>query len=1370
MKIDQLESYDLNDAIKFNDNLNPRIFGRDEQMLPLVRKHLLEIAKEFQEFLGVSNFELKDITISGSNAAYTYTPHSDVDLHLVVDIPKLGEDDVYKELFDAKKFQFNTQHNIKIGGYDVELYVQDSTLPHVSLGVYSVLNDKWVDIPKKQKITVDDVSAKSKYEDLYSRIQAAIESNDEEQITDLLTKISEMRKAGLAEHGEFSTENLVFKMLRTQGEIGKLRDARNGIKDNEFSLAEKAKAPSAPVKYGFAEDVTSSPDGVGAFTKMVLEEEPRSLEDSIKDFVQFCCDYLEIKETPRLRLKKDPQWSVRNKTFGRCNIETGDMEVAVGKRHIMDVFRTIAHELTHKKQSEREQMPDDSGETGSKYENEANAEAGIIMRNYAQKYPEYFANVSESKLNRIPLKFVTESITAANLKSYINKKFESYGEWYNIDKNPFYPNHCYNSFVFGRSKQYLKESDRADIKKLLNYLKGQDYNGTVAVGDKFCVLLFDVMSLAQNIAVAGFIIPKIITEIKLNKNGLINYITFDDGDRYPRLTMGQFKNEALQLATYHSTNVEAKNTLSHLHLICPSDWDISVEDFLKSQLNEGASGYIPTKAQANDPRFSMALTKDVRPGEVAKQANKMGLKVDKKGHPPLLKEAAVVPSKFDSLELDKAQPIKEAAVTPYKDQTLELAKAMELLNTHCKQALSTIQNPIWRGMGDRGDIVQIDPGSGIRVSQNTSNHYTELMDNSPYFAGYPMRSNSLVCTVSKERGNSYAMSKNYRRDAALYAIFPYDNVKIGICPMDDIWETEVDLSGPMGDRYRTTFGDLPGNLISMNLLETYWRMQEAVKQPKFAERLRRMNSTSTPQTFLDDVMKRMAPHNTGFQCVSIAHFAKTELDDEEVWFSGPCIAIRHDLYLKFLDAYQKEQGITDVSIIEESLRQELNELADSSYPFKATRYNGSDGYMFKTEAGQEYFVDIFDLQYNTNILVEFYAIKPRKEADVCSPPRHLSGITNTGDSFKVFSTVRNAILAYLQKNKEVDSISFSADAAEPSRVALYNRIAKNPGKWFPGFTEMTTKSSQGAWMSSMYFTIHKPNAKLPIKEDISAQEMQQIEKYADMLYGRIGIEVSFTKHFLERVRDARNGVPIEAAELARLLIKEYEQHGKQIAKLGDNYEAVMRDLFTTINMPFVMRDTRKGKELVAKTIIRKTPFHSKDPAFIVQEEKEPEVIDMLEEGLRDFQNWLLSMPDARPLVEDSEANKKFDSLRKSMQSPSPTVGNMYCPLEIIGMPLGKYIMLKGCSKPITLVDILRKENFTQYVFDNSLGQRITFPENLNIDDQIFQTFCYSSTEEFEKNRLMIQLKLDGDWTIIDKIHKPLSEAPLRDYMPPWGLQ
>jgi hypothetical protein len=422
MNINELDSYNLDDAVKFNQKLNPRIWGADEKMLPQVRDQLLRIADDFREFLGI-DIEVKDITVSGSNAAYTYTPHSDIDLHLVVDLPEADANEVYRELFDAKKYAYNEQHNIKIGGYDVELYVQDANKTHHSQGIYSIKNNDWVSVPKRRQLDVNDISVKSKFEDLGHRIESAIASGDYEKMSELSSKIREYRQAGLDAHGEFGPENLAFKILRTQGLIKQLYDARNAAKDELLSLDErrKKKKKKKSVRYGFGgywypgtayagqdhpagtEGGDGGGDGGG---ESIREDAGVTDEQILKDFVDFCVKELKIKRMPVVKLRRDPQWSVRNKTFGRYNDDAETLEVSWGNRHIMDVLRTVAHELTHKHQHERESMPASAGETGSKYENEANAQAGILMRDYGRLHPELFdqgaAELEESASGYIP--------------------------------------------------------------------------------------------------------------------------------------------------------------------------------------------------------------------------------------------------------------------------------------------------------------------------------------------------------------------------------------------------------------------------------------------------------------------------------------------------------------------------------------------------------------------------------------------------------------------------------------------------------------------------------------------------------------------------------------------------------------------------------------------------------------------------------------------------------------------------------------------------------------------------------------------------------------------------------------------------------
>jgi hypothetical protein len=140
----------------------------------------------------------------------------------------------------------------------------------------------------------------------------------------------------------------------------------------------------------------STPDGVSATTKMFLEQDFASTTDIVRDFVDFCVGELGIEAQPRLRLRRDPAWSQRNHSFGQFDPASNELNVSIADRHVMDILRTVAHELVHYHQQEQQDLPPDAGETGSEYENEANARAGELMRNYGQQHPELFDAVAES--------------------------------------------------------------------------------------------------------------------------------------------------------------------------------------------------------------------------------------------------------------------------------------------------------------------------------------------------------------------------------------------------------------------------------------------------------------------------------------------------------------------------------------------------------------------------------------------------------------------------------------------------------------------------------------------------------------------------------------------------------------------------------------------------------------------------------------------------------------------------------------------------------------------------------------------------------------------------------------------------------------
>ena len=246
-------------SFKLRDELNHKIWDEpkngDLKLYDDVREKLLNISYEFMEFLGV-DLVVSDITMTGSLSNYNWSEYSDVDLHIIADFEQFSdvEKPLYEELFRLKKTLFNSEHDIMIYGYEVELYVQNENEPHTSTGVYSVLFDEWVVKPSNDHVNSIDkesISKKSKrWMETIDTILENIKDGSIEEMTNkvemLKDKIKKFRSCGLEEGGEYSDENLVFKALRRNGYIGKIFDFQRKYIDKELTLIEMMLESSTP--------------------------------------------------------------------------------------------------------------------------------------------------------------------------------------------------------------------------------------------------------------------------------------------------------------------------------------------------------------------------------------------------------------------------------------------------------------------------------------------------------------------------------------------------------------------------------------------------------------------------------------------------------------------------------------------------------------------------------------------------------------------------------------------------------------------------------------------------------------------------------------------------------------------------------------------------------------------------------------------------------------------------------------------------------------------------------------------------------------------------------------------------------------------
>ena len=219
----------------YNDILNPNVWD-GLKLKPEIKEKLLQIGKDFYTDTE-TDAPLKDILFVGSLANFNWSDTSDFDVHVVIDFKDVDENvELVEKLVNALKSKWNDEHDIHLKGHNVEVYIQDVTKENRSSGVYSLIQDKWLTEPQKENVEVDKEKIQQKYNDYVRKINSGIKAQDIEKLKTIVKDVYDMRQAGLDKSGELSTENLVFKILRSRNYIEKLKTEINKLYDKAQSL------------------------------------------------------------------------------------------------------------------------------------------------------------------------------------------------------------------------------------------------------------------------------------------------------------------------------------------------------------------------------------------------------------------------------------------------------------------------------------------------------------------------------------------------------------------------------------------------------------------------------------------------------------------------------------------------------------------------------------------------------------------------------------------------------------------------------------------------------------------------------------------------------------------------------------------------------------------------------------------------------------------------------------------------------------------------------------------------------------------------------------------------------------------------------
>ena len=229
-----------------HSRLNPKLWDTEKMtLLPDVKEKIEEIVDTFLSQLKEDKIKIipEDVILIGSNAGYNYNSTSDLDIHIVADVSDLYcPDDLYPLLYSAYKSIFNSKYDISLHGVPAEIYVETEGMPRISDGVYSVTKDKWLKRPEPKDVPEID---EEKFDAEFSKWQEKVDDildkgedlKNEDQVVDLINDIYKLRQNGLkTDAGMYSIPNLVFKEIRSLGELDELKDLKDRLVAKRLSL------------------------------------------------------------------------------------------------------------------------------------------------------------------------------------------------------------------------------------------------------------------------------------------------------------------------------------------------------------------------------------------------------------------------------------------------------------------------------------------------------------------------------------------------------------------------------------------------------------------------------------------------------------------------------------------------------------------------------------------------------------------------------------------------------------------------------------------------------------------------------------------------------------------------------------------------------------------------------------------------------------------------------------------------------------------------------------------------------------------------------------------------------------------------------
>lgn len=239
--LDDYLKKNINESIEKHETLNPKLWGKDEELLPEVREGIQKVVDQFVSELKENEVELKvlDVILVGSNASYNYTKDSDLDVHIVADTSIIPcEYGLLPIIYNMARSQFNSKYDVTIHDVPIEIYVEGMNTSANSNGIYS-LNSGW--IKKPVAVDIPEIDISDIYPEWEERAKKLLDSEDTsvDDVNKFIDDIYLLRKTSIMADGEYGKGNMVFKEIRNNGYLDKLKELKVKLTEKDMIVEKK---------------------------------------------------------------------------------------------------------------------------------------------------------------------------------------------------------------------------------------------------------------------------------------------------------------------------------------------------------------------------------------------------------------------------------------------------------------------------------------------------------------------------------------------------------------------------------------------------------------------------------------------------------------------------------------------------------------------------------------------------------------------------------------------------------------------------------------------------------------------------------------------------------------------------------------------------------------------------------------------------------------------------------------------------------------------------------------------------------------------------------------------------------------------------